>query len=243
MYLACPCFNPRTHEECDSVCHDVLATFIMFQSTHSRRVRHQHYLLHLRLNVSIHALTKSATGCIRTPSIRNGCFNPRTHEECDLAQSFRYRLRDSFNPRTHEECDKFLTASGQNKQVSIHALTKSATFSFNDFIGITKMFQSTHSRRVRRVVCPGKNSLNTFQSTHSRRVRQVLRTHQMWAYPVSIHALTKSATPQSNPLLLLDMFQSTHSRRVRPDKRLFRTVVSCVSIHALTKSATRLVLL
>ena len=166
------CFNPRTHEECDSVCHDVLATFIMFQSTHSRRVRHQHYLLHLRLNVSIHALTKSATGCIRTPSIRNGCFNPRTHEECDLAQSFRYRLRDSFNPRTHEECDKFLTASGQNKQVSIHALTKSATFSFNDFIGITKMFQSTHSRRVRHASDSYSPPFWLFQSTHSRRVRQ-----------------------------------------------------------------------
>ena len=56
-----------------------------FQSTHSRRVRHFLYLsVSILGHVSIHALTKSATQVVLSLSIRWRCFNPRTHEECDL---------------------------------------------------------------------------------------------------------------------------------------------------------------
>ena len=121
--------------------------------------------------------------------------------------------------------------------VSIHALTKSATVMCDEYIA-KMMFQSTHSRRVRHL-CGYKNG----------------------GYPlVSIHALTKSATFLSLQLVvfcsfnprtheecdaflsftcsLILQFQSTHSRRVRPRRCSDRFATLFVSIHALTKSAT-----
>ena len=98
-----------------------------------------------------------------------------------------------------------------------------------------------------------------FQSTHSRGVRQIAPgiTHE--PTPVSIHALTRSATIYmilSTRLLefqsthsrgvrqtfheLLQVyltFQSTHSRGVRQRSSLYRSGTH-VSIHALTRSAT-----
>ena len=64
---------------------------------------------------------------ILSVSIRSS-FNPRTHEECDSVLLIRILVRNSFNPRTHEECDIFL---------------------YDTFIHI-ELFQSTHSRGVRR---------------------------------------------------------------------------------------------
>ena len=39
----------------------------------------------------------------------------------------------SFNPRTHEECDHFKPPFLAEYKVSIHALTRSATFPFSSF--------------------------------------------------------------------------------------------------------------
>ena len=55
--------------------------------------------------ISIHALTRSATKRWRVYS-RSLCnFNPRTHEECDLERVDSCANAQNFNPRTHEECD------------------------------------------------------------------------------------------------------------------------------------------
>ena len=54
-------FNPRTHEECDWGKPVILELMIMFQSTHSRGVRHQIESRQMLGQVSIHALTRSAT--------------------------------------------------------------------------------------------------------------------------------------------------------------------------------------
>ena len=76
-------FNPRTHEECD---------FVPFS-------------IDKRLEISIHALTRSATGLVQGTLITIINFNPRTHEECDRTLSVIPSFISYFNPRTHEECD------------------------------------------------------------------------------------------------------------------------------------------
>ena len=122
--------------------------------------------------VSIHALTKSAT-LIHVSLYRwIRCFNPRTHEECDLHFRWPEVFLHCFNPRTHEECD----CGPQN------------------YFQTQTKFQSTHSRRVRRSEFPHyllpfvrfnprtheecdvtaaryERVDAEFQSTHSRRVR------------------------------------------------------------------------
>ena len=145
-----------------------------FQSTHSRRVRRN-----TSLSTSI-----------------SSCFNPRTHEECDLQ---------------HHCPMKQLVV------VSIHALTKSATkaccwFAINDPVSIHALTKSATAclRHIRSV-------LRMFQSTHSRRVRLLFLLCSLFPKWVSIHALTKSATFRSYSWIKSkNKFQSTHSRRVRP---------------------------
>ena len=78
--------------------------------------------------ISIHALARSAT------TVRNAVFtglqnfNPRTREECDLLREMLRLFRQDFNPRTREECDDY------NHPDILSSL----------------LFQSTHSRGVRR---------------------------------------------------------------------------------------------
>ena len=78
------CFNPRTHEECDAVLDRINYILDKFQSTHSRGVRLRKTKQYgKQKNVSIHALTRSATFFhFFFESV--SCFNPRTHEECDF---------------------------------------------------------------------------------------------------------------------------------------------------------------
>ena len=144
----------------------------LFQSTHSRGVRRKILPIHRgNTKVSIHALTRSAT---------SGVF----------IQIFTYR---SFNPRTHEECDKHQRKLQEKQQVSIHALTRSATL-LRLLVWFSRhLFQSTHSRGVRQCFSRNEKVFEMFQSTHSRGVR-----------------------PVANQLSeMLTMFQSTHSRGVR----------------------------
>ena len=145
----------------------------MFQSTHSRGVRHAWIL--------------------SIPQYTAG-FNPRTHEECDspelaitgtlspvsihaltrsatISQVGRHRIEKvSIHALTRSatiKIDIIITTC----VVSIHALTRSATDTFCCYTTITK-FQSTHSRGVRQ---ERQNNLilnRLFQSTHSRGVRR-----------------------------------------------------------------------
>ena len=120
------------------------------------------------------------------------CFNPRTHEGCDLFEistlwvfhvsihaptrgcDFTPRtisyICQCFNPRTHEGCDFLKTKMNNTHFVSIHAPTRGAT-------------------------------------------RLCIKT----SYPttVSIHAPTRGATKFNLHLTLFHVFQSTHPRGVR----------------------------
>ena len=144
-------FNPRTHGECDTITDINSISNLLFQSTHSRGVRHkkENSTIIIR-NISIHALTGSATtksqfrksksakfqsthsrGVRRRrfgfKTINQKDFNPRTHGECDQIECQVFKDEDYFNPRTHGECDKIeFSATSQESE-----------------------FQSTHSRGVR----------------------------------------------------------------------------------------------
>ena len=76
-------FNPRTHEGCDAVLFLLGKSEIWFQSTHPRGVR---------------------------PASCFVCF-----------------FLNGFNPRTHEGCDTQKEAANQSEIVSIHAPTRGAT--------------------------------------------------------------------------------------------------------------------
>ena len=110
------------------------------------------------------------------------------------APTFRCAFAKCFNPRTHEGCDgiKWLMTRKSNG------------------------FQSTHPRRVRRVLLWLLSRKAVFQSTHPRRVRRYCLL----------------------PAVSFSMFQSTHPRRVRLDTRQILIVLARVSIHAPTKGAT-----
>ena len=81
-------------------------TLAAFQSTHSRGVRLLGTaMLSRHRNISIHALTRSATGVFVSSLVNHRNFNPRTHEECDSGYQINQLIAEYFNPRTHEECD------------------------------------------------------------------------------------------------------------------------------------------
>ena len=125
----------------------------------------------MKFEISIHALTRSATSSARYSRLHRYNFNPRTHEECDiwLVHFFNIfvisihaltrsattihtyairRKRISIHALTRSATA--LTASPTTPlTISIHALTRSATFVY--FVDVfKKSFQSTHSRGVRR---------------------------------------------------------------------------------------------
>ena len=188
-------FNPRTHEECDFL--DVVEDLAKL--------------------ISIHALTKSATGPYYRRPLSLLSFQSTHSRRVRPAPACSWKHnRVYFNPRTHEECD-YISLIIQNKII---------------------IFQSTHSRRVRLKSMAIKRMSLAFQSTHSRRVRLKHSIQSQRVIAISIHALTKSATlcqcvmgnckeisihalTKSATLKFamfitcVILFQSTHSRRVR----------------------------
>ncbi len=141
------CFNPRTREGCDvyflprgvTVGVSIHAPakgatdlgvitddYLMFQSTHPRRVRQMFTSQSQWIKVSIHAPAKGATtrGYYKFLVYR---FNPRTREGCDLARIHLLQFLNGFNPRTREGCDRPLSINKSLKSVSIHAPAKGAT--------------------------------------------------------------------------------------------------------------------
>ena len=75
-----------------------------------------------------------------------------------------------FNSRTHVECDLPVVPTTENKEISTHALTWSATSNTHQKI-IPVEFQLTHSRGVRRTFHMYNFHHFPFQLTHSRGVR------------------------------------------------------------------------
>ena len=112
-------------------CFGTRLQIFLFQSTHSRGVRHLTTADFPPIRfVSIHALTRSATQILRQFSPYFNCFNPRTHEECDFRFGVICYPVNCFNPRTHEECDNEFDIPNLLLEVSIHALTRSATIAW-----------------------------------------------------------------------------------------------------------------
>ncbi len=171
-------FNPRTHTECDRI-RLILSSYA--------------------LEISIHALTRSATspmrkmklikqkfqsthshGVRRAPDTSatppRGYFNPRTHTECDAYATDGAAMSQHFNPHTHTECDAGHRYICVGINISIHALTRSAT-----------------SSSVRLTA-----SSLAFQSTHSHGVRPHVRRRRRGDIEISIHALTRSATAKKS---------------------------------------------
>ena len=168
------------------------------------------------LDISIHALTRSATLRQDTRD-RHRCISIHA-----LTRSATGRFLQvpgdhlDFNPRTHEECD-----------------VKTGEKSYN-----LQLFQSTHSRGVRR----GRNRETRNDdaiSIHAlTRSATTLKTDIGVPVEISIHALTRSAT--GSKLFWFDkdnisIHALTRSATYLHGKRSFMTVIS---IHALTRSAT-----
>ena len=165
-------FNPRTHEECDKDNLTGEQIEYTFQSTHSRGVRRYIRVVEW---CSIRFQSTHSRGVrlsVAYALISPFYFNPRTHEECDRSSPILLSMRIYFNPRTHEECDH--------------------NFIFKRHVRI--LFQSTHSRGVRRpYTCSTSIPTLYFNPrTHEECdfIAFIIDEH----FPISIHALTRSAT-------------------------------------------------
>ena len=137
----------KNSTEKKNICHDKP----MFQSTHSRGVRHIALgYMSTWSSVSIHALTRSATiaflmlfkrrlfqsthsrGVRHYTAIGKSAteksFNPRTHEECDMVSDGNSRAICVFQSTHSRGVRRFVALHSEERRlVSIHALTRSAT--------------------------------------------------------------------------------------------------------------------
>ena len=174
----------------------LVAMLWRFQSTHSRGVRRfVKAILSAYSNISIHALTRSATSLNIVSLLKSLYFNPRTHEECDLISNVYRQVPISFQS-THSRGVRqgYLQYYSQTWPISIHALTRSATSYLIYLIHRQKHFNPrTHEEcDCRRCfLCPRRGR---FQSTHSRGVRLYYECTYNGDKQISIHALTRSAT-------------------------------------------------
>ena len=165
------CFNPRTHEECDTDLTRRYDNRRKFQSTHSRGVRQSP----------------------RTGIVRKSMFQS-THSRGVRPKKAGYLARlIGFNPRTHEECDPPpAPGSIPITAVSIHALTRSATLTFSNAERLLSVSIHALTRSATANSC-WPSLRRWFQSTHSRGVRPLVIALTARLF-VSIHALTRSAT-------------------------------------------------
>ena len=148
------------------------------------------------------------------------------------------------------------------RRISIHALTKSATFSiFNITFCTTISIHALTKSATNNDLMPASPDL-VFQSTHSQRVRRPgigpTRSNFKYFNPRTHKECDLNATHIANiqndfnprthkecdglaisAKLTSKPFQSTHSQRVRHVNFTSLSKTSLISIHALTKSATR----
>ena len=80
-----------------------------------------------KAKVSIHTPTKGVTCIPDIVSRRHQCFNPHTHEGCDLTLQPTALCSKRFNPHTHEGCDSIRDDLSCLHGVSIHTPTKGVT--------------------------------------------------------------------------------------------------------------------
>ena len=130
-FLFTQSFNPHTHEGCDLSSAAITSVPSMFQSTHPRRVWLKESIKGIFwIVVSIHTPTKGVTPWTVAACANVCCFNPHTHEGCDRLINVLLRFLQSFNPHTHEGCDLFNVTYFVVQTVSIHTPTKGVTLSF-----------------------------------------------------------------------------------------------------------------
>ena len=101
--------------------------FLLFQSTHPRRVR-----------PSCHVVGESG-------ALFQSTHSRRVRQALGIDYSSQLKFQSTHSRRVRQQTNNntfFIT-------VSIHALTKSATVYFDNARTTASMFQSTHSRRVR----------------------------------------------------------------------------------------------
>lgn len=101
-FLDHSCFNPRTPEGATFM--RATSSIIDCVSIHAPLARCDvgPQYMHFPLNVSIHAPTKGATPQRGRNKQFSQCFNPRTHEGCDVISSTIPVLNVSFNPHTRK---------------------------------------------------------------------------------------------------------------------------------------------
>ena len=142
-------FNPRTHEECDRLLVKLVNRMLLFQSTHSRGVRHHSPNKHPPTRYFNPRTHEECDSSPPSHSLDDNNFNPRTHEECDLSGWGDLMALSDFNPRTHEECDSLADRHyirnydfnpRTHEECDVHP---KCVCQFAD------LFQSTHSRGVR----------------------------------------------------------------------------------------------
>ena len=122
------CFNPRTHEGCDSFCTESFKATIVSIHAPTRGATFFRVRLCRLYHVSIHAPTRGATPAryISAPKMQFQSTHPRgVRQNCKIM----YQIAKCFNPRTHEGCDQV---------VVLLAL-------------VILKFQSTHPRGVRQI--------------------------------------------------------------------------------------------
>ena len=169
---------------------------------------------------------------------RADCFNPHTHEGCDLSEERVLLVLKRFNPHTHEGCDIFLTTLNS----------------------LSVMFQSTHPRRVWLLLpyadieivdvsihtpTKGVTSLNfqamyflMFQSTHPRRVWLLDGSHYWNSCNVSIHTPTKGVTKVCNLFVTTFLCFNPHTHEGCDALTYGYAPRYAVSIHTPTKGVT-----
>ena len=170
--FAWTCFNPHTHEGCDSCKVLLFSLKKRYVSIHTptKGVTDKLAKTSEAYKVSIHTPTKGVTLERVYIFMQLASFNPHTHEGCDSCSDWIRSCSTCFNPHTHEGCD--LNDVDMSK----------VTLRFNphthegcDYICILiillcNQFQSTHPRRVWPIFACFIIVALLFQSTHPRRV-------------------------------------------------------------------------
>ena len=127
--------------------------------------------------------------------------------------------------------------SSSNTPISIHALTRSATFQYpmtpsDRDISIHALTRSATK------YADYVDGLSKFQSTHSRGVRHPASLVSFLTKYISIHALTRSAT-KLKPRIRVRRIISIHALTRSATLNNMEDVIGAkISIHALTRSAT-----
>ena len=124
--------------------------------------------------ISIHALVKRATFCVKIFTDFFDNFNPRPRKEDDYRQQAGHRLMRDFNPRPRKEGDLKSQARKFAFAISIHALVKRAT----RFIVFIILYLRISIHALVKRATPGLNI-------------------PPWRYAISIHALVKRATSEA----------------------------------------------